>query len=154
MRKSSLSRRSPMKRGGRVRPVNRKRRKSEFARCYHSKARVEWVKSLPCVFCAHRGCSENAHVWGRSGMGRKGPYTEIVPLCGPWSGLTSEGPLNHPGCHRLFDRHEWPLNNPEVREFIRGKAKHIEYAWQLHASERSERVPPNPMSGRRQQGAA
>ena len=52
-----------------------------FAYQYHSKARVEFVAALPCCACGRRDePSENHHVWGE-GMGRKGPYVAIVPLC-------------------------------------------------------------------------
>jgi hypothetical protein len=66
--------------GGKPRP--RKRSASEFARIYGSKARVAWVKSLPCVVgngsCA--GPTENAHTT-TGGMGRKAEAGTIVPLC-------------------------------------------------------------------------
>src|SRR5688500_2875319 len=75
-----------LKRGKRVKPVNRKRRQAEFARCYHSKERVTWVKALPCGWCRLRGLvrvsvpSDNAHVV-TDGMGRKANYDAIAPLC-------------------------------------------------------------------------
>ena len=66
----------------RVKRVNKKRKASEFARCYHSKERVEWVKSMRCIlrtpFCT--GPSENAHTVG-GGAGRKADYATIIPLC-------------------------------------------------------------------------
>lgn len=64
-------------------PINRinpARRKREWARAYHSTDRVEFVKSLPCAACGRRP-SENAHMPSQSGMGRKGDYSTIVPLC-------------------------------------------------------------------------
>jgi hypothetical protein len=65
-----------------VRKVNPKRRKSEFARAYHSKARVEFVKSLPCVVPWPHFGSENAHVGNKGkGTGRKADYDQIVPMC-------------------------------------------------------------------------
>jgi len=64
----------------RLNPVNRERRKREFARAYGSKARVEWIQSLACLHCLSRP-SENAHTPSRSGMGRKGDASTIVPLC-------------------------------------------------------------------------
>lgn len=74
--------RGPMKpRTTRVKRVNRQRRASEFARCYGSKARVAWVKSLPCIVAV---CgvtpSENAHTV-TGGMGRKADADTIAPLC-------------------------------------------------------------------------
>ncbi len=79
MKRTPLARKSSLKRGGRVKPINAKRRKSEFARTYGSKARVAWVKSLPCLVCG-MGPSENAHVVN-GGTGRKGDCYAIVPLC-------------------------------------------------------------------------
>lgn len=73
--------RTPIKRHGRVKPVNRKRRASEFVRPYGSKSRVGWVASLPCVvglLCD--GPTENAHT-RTGGAGRKGDADSIVPLC-------------------------------------------------------------------------
>lgn len=76
-----------------VKAVNRKRRDREFERAYHSVERVEFVKSLPCRACNGAG-SENAHTKdSEAGMGRKGSYRSIVPLCG---GLS--------GCHRALHR--------------------------------------------------
>lgn len=80
---------STLKRSGRVKPVNRKRRASEFKRCYHSKERVAFVKSLSCIVrtipghvsAFHLGEIENAHVGRRAGGSRKGPFTEIAPMC-------------------------------------------------------------------------
>lgn len=71
----------------RVRPkaVNRKRKASEFKRCYQSKVRVEWVRHQKCVACGYvprdegRLC-ENAHI-ETGGTGRKADRTKIVPLC-------------------------------------------------------------------------
>lgn len=61
-------------------PIKRKARKpSEFARVYHSRARVEWIKSLPCVITGEYGDIENAHV-KNGGMGRKADYIWIVPM--------------------------------------------------------------------------
>lgn len=70
-----------------IKKQNAKRRQAEFARCYHSRGRVAFVKSLPCPVCEAVGMSgrwtvqrENAHVVG-GGAGRKADFTAIVPLC-------------------------------------------------------------------------
>lgn len=84
-----------MRRSKGIRRRNPKRRASEFARCYHSKERVEFVKSLPCVACGRGGLSENAHI-ETGGMGRKSGFEKIVPLCGYRDRLAH-------GCHRLLD---------------------------------------------------
>ena len=67
--------RTPIKR------VNRKRKASEFARCYGSKARVEWVKQQPSVVSGARPCV-NAHV-RNGGAGRKADacWTRLACLC-------------------------------------------------------------------------
>ena len=66
--------------------------KKEFARCYHSDARVEWVKSLPCAVpgCRNQGC-DNHHV-KNGGMGRKADSIWIIPLC---KGLHGHHRLGH-----------------------------------------------------------
>jgi len=93
--RSPLSRRSPLPR------VNRARKQTEFQRTYGSRARVKFVKSLPCSACGVRGLSENAHVCGPAGLGRKGAATTIAPLCGMYFGLAGASI----GCHRLFDEY-------------------------------------------------
>lgn len=95
-------RRTPLKRGKPLNRVNRKRRQSEFARTYHSKERVEFVKALPCIVCGHGPC-DNAHI-ETGGMGRKADYTKIVPLCSmpmdhPWSPGYPKG--HHGEFHRV-----------------------------------------------------
>lgn len=94
-------RRTPLKRGKPLNRVNRKRRQSEFARCYGSVERVEWVKSLPCVGCGRNWATtrvpiDNAHI-ETGGTGRKADYTKIVPLCSPHAPKFS--------CHGRFHRH-------------------------------------------------
>lgn len=54
-------------------------KESEFERIYHSKERRSWVVSLSCVNC-WAVPSENAHT-KNGGMGRKGHYSTIIPLC-------------------------------------------------------------------------
>jgi hypothetical protein len=56
---------------------------AEFARCFHSEERVEFVAGLPCRgTCGGRSPCENAHVGPKgAGMGRRGDYDQIAPLC-------------------------------------------------------------------------
>lgn len=83
MKRSPLPpRRAWIRRRTKPKKVNRKRKASEFARCYHSRKRVAFVKSLPCIGCGVVGYSENAHVV-IDGAGRKADYGQVVPLCGP-----------------------------------------------------------------------
>ena len=56
----------------------RKERSEErFARQFHSKERVEWVKSQPCHVTRQKGNIVNAHMKSR---GSGGTYADIVPL--------------------------------------------------------------------------
>jgi len=72
----------PRKPRKRVKESNPARRAKSFARSYHSVERVLFVKGLACLAPRHEciGQPENAHVV-TGGMGRKGDYTSIVPLC-------------------------------------------------------------------------
>lgn len=83
----TLHRRKQLRRKTSLRPkvanhrkTRPKRKPSEFARIYGSTERVEWIQARPCVSCG-RIPSENAHIPSKSGMGRKGDYTNIIPLC-------------------------------------------------------------------------
>lgn len=84
MRKTALRRRTPLKSKTRVKPVNAKRKKANWARAYGSDERVEFVASLPCVVqrpsspCA--GTIENAHV-ANGGRGRKADADRVAPIC-------------------------------------------------------------------------
>lgn len=96
-----VKRHTRIERKTRLKPVNRKRKQSAFARQYGSKARVAWVKSLPCAACGVTGFSENAHLLGNDGAGRKGPYTEIGPLCST---------RFLAGCHAMYDTQRSAFN--------------------------------------------
>lgn len=65
-----------------VKKRNAKRKVSEFARAYGSKARVEWVKSRPCVAWTRncQGPIHNHHIKNGGGS-RKADARFIVPLC-------------------------------------------------------------------------
>lgn len=106
-----------------VKKVNAKRKASEFARCYHSRERVRFVKSLGCIYCTALspffglttcGKCDNAHTV-TDGMGRKSDYTSIVPLC-----------RVH---HRMFDEHRGPLADMAVRDAIKSTAAEVERRW-------------------------
>lgn len=110
-------------------PIARKPRKaSEFRRVYGSRARVRWVKSLPCVACLavspifgaiSAGQSQNAHTV-TGGMGRKAGSETIVPLC-----------ASH---HRCYDQHQPPFDTPAARQAVIDAAAVVETAWQAHAA--------------------
>ncbi len=72
-------------RKSRPKPINRKRRASEFRRAYGSQERVAFVRRLPCVVCVGlmvrpAGESDNAHIIG-GGAGRKADARHIAPIC-------------------------------------------------------------------------
>jgi hypothetical protein len=121
--------RTPMKRKTRVRPRNPKRRASEFARCYGSKERVAFVKSLPCIvrrslsFAVCDGEIHNHHT-KNDGIGRKGPASSIVPLCSRHHELLHEG-----GSEAFSDAYGLPLN---------ALAADTERRWQRHQRERGD----------------
>lgn len=97
----------------RPKPVNAKRKAKEFKRTYCSVERVEFVKEQPCAACHRLFASENAHVVGNGGAGRKAGYETIAPLCGPNTHACV-------GCHQLFDEYRsefekaYPDFNPEA----------------------------------------
>ena len=80
MKRTPLARKSSLKRGGRVKPINAKRRTSEFARAYHSKASVRHVKAMPCYACGQAGETDAAH-GETGGMGYKAGWETLLPLC-------------------------------------------------------------------------
>lgn len=91
--------------------IKRKSRpKAGTSRIYGPPERIALVKSLPCAACGIVGYSENAHVLGNGGMGRKSDYQTVAPLCGPHPFhsrilVTAFPDQGHVGCHRLFDVH-------------------------------------------------
>lgn len=113
-RRTPIARGAPPKRSG---PIKAKPRPaSETRRIYGSKARVAWVKSLPCAGC-NRGPCINAHTES-GGTGRKADHTTIIPLC--------------ERCHRIQHDMGW-----EALMLVHPKAwyaKVTELAWQDHQS--------------------
>ncbi len=126
-------RRKPLKRKASVKPhtvnarksgvkrVNVARRVQEFARAYGSKERVAFVKARRCAYCTFAPPSENAHLPSQHGMGRKGPYTDIIPLCRT--------------CHVALDAHRLDSLLPVLRLV----AETIETDWQ--ATHPEDRTP-------------
>lgn len=102
--------RKPIKRTA-VKKINPERRKREFARTYHSKERVAFVKDLLCALCLFTPC-DNAHVKSKSGMGRKGDYTTIAALCRR--------------CHAAYDTGKLSREELGIVERDAGK---VEAAW-------------------------
>lgn len=114
-----MKRSAPMKRAGKIKP--KARTAGEFARVYGSRARVAWVKALPCVACG-RGPCDNAHT-ETGGMGRKADAHTIVPLCAGPNGC-------HANLHRFgiqaFER-KWDL-------FLSIAADVTEQAWNMEGA--------------------
>lgn len=133
MKRTSMKRRTPLKATAPLRrsgPIKKRKRKaSEWSRIYGSKARVEWVKSLPCSvrLCAvlTAAPSENAHI-ETGGMGRKANADTIIPLCR--------------GHHRLL--HSWGSVTFQrmCRIDLAAAAADTERQWQLRTKSRT----PNP----------
>lgn len=115
-RRKPIARSAPPSRSTRPKAVNAKRKRTNFARAYGSKERVEWIQAQPCAVCGWAGGCENAHVPTRSGAGRKGDARFIVPLCGARPARPGEAVIGHggmdAGCHahlhklgkRLFEK--------------------------------------------------
>ena len=121
--------RKPMKRS-RLKPRNTKRRKSEFARIYGSRQRVEWVKAQPCIACGRRGYCDSAHI-ETGGMGKKAHYTKTVPLCGHlWSIVDN--------CHKEAHRGQETFATKYGIDLEEEAAK-CERAWNLFQEERNGR---------------
>ena len=100
-----------------TRKRQRVRRKSEFARCYHSRSRVQFVKVMGCSTCGWESGEpiENAHTGTRSGAGRKAGYETIVPFCR--------------SCHREYDAGRYQFCKARNFAFVK-RAAAVESAWQ------------------------
>ncbi len=66
----------------RINPVNRARKKKNWARAYGSAAFVQWISRLPCWACNYAGPSprQAAHTV-TGGMGRRADACTIIALC-------------------------------------------------------------------------
>lgn len=88
----------------------------ETTRSMGTPARRKFVRSLPCAACGIERYSQNAHLLGNGGTGRKEDHTTIGPLCAPHPHV---GPFSE-GCHNAYDEHRWlfdarfPDFNPEA----------------------------------------
>jgi hypothetical protein len=94
--------------------------REKFAREYHSDDRRRWVAELPCLVCSMTPC-ENAHT-RNDGMGRKGPYITIVPLCA----------CHHRESHAIgVKSFEQKYTQPLCGRTLESWAETVESAWQL-----------------------
>ena len=101
LRRKPLKRKASLKARKPIPKKNKKRSEANYARAYGSKTRVAFVKTLACVVCG-TAPSDNAHIHGgKSGMARKGPYTDIIPLCRQ--------------CHTLYDEYKLKLDPAGLR---------------------------------------
>lgn len=117
-----MKRSAPMQRSGyikrrvRVKPVNAKRKAKNTERAYGMPARREWIRWQPCLGCGATPC-DNAHTPHPSaGMGFKGDYESVVPLCRP--------------CHRAFDGHKAPFDTELAREAVQFHAAFLAARWE------------------------
>lgn len=134
------------KRSTPVKRKNAKRRVSEFARTYGSRARVRWVKLQFCVcrkaaWRAGENCGgpiDNAHIIG-GGAGRKADAQFIVPLCRTHH---TDGPE---ALHRIGRRRFECVNLVDLT----AEAAHTQQLWLLHCG----REGLDPVTGKRAAGA-
>lgn len=118
-----------IKRKAAPKKVNRTRKAREFARAYHSRKRVLFVKGLGCLYCrmtfgqpvyphVHNAHTENG------GSGRKAGYETIIPLC-----------ATH---HQAYDERRPPLASEFIRGQLKAGAIEVEQLWQSRIQEREE----------------
>lgn len=74
-----ISRKEPIARRTRVRTRNVKRHERNWKRAYHSPERVAWVQAQPCTVTGEPGPCVNAHTF-TGGTGLKAEYTTIIPV--------------------------------------------------------------------------
>ena len=115
LRRKPLKRKASLKTRKPIPKKNKKRADANYARAYGSKARVAFIKTLACGVCGTTP-SDNAHIHGsKSGMGRKGPYTDIIPLC--------------QSCHTLYDEYKLKLDPAALR--LVADTLEMWYSWAL-----------------------
>ena len=101
-----------------------KRRKKEiqdhkFRVQFHSAARIDFIRHLPCEVTRIQIYGEvvNAHTKG-GGVGRRGPYTSIVPLYWTVHAHFDEMPAD-----KFFDTYG------RTKQSIKDRAPHYEKLW-------------------------
>lgn len=82
--------------------------------------------------CGVFGFSENAHVLGSGGTGRKADATSIAPLCGPHP---DERGVLVVGCHKLYDEHRDVFHRLYPKFIAAAAAALTERAWQRRTRE-------------------
>jgi hypothetical protein len=128
----TIARRTPLARGGRIKP--KKRKPSEAVRIYGPPGRREFVASQPCLLCGWHA-SQNAHT-ENGGKSRKGDATTILNLCGPHG-----FPMWTDGCHQKYEGRREALDLVLTERTGHGTAWHcadLEARWQSYSSSRQE----------------
>lgn len=102
-------------------------------RSYGGKARVEWMKTLPCVACGVVGFSQNAHI-KTGGAGRKSDARFCVPLCGPQSMFQWKSHVfpAYIGCHASFEEHRAEFRETYPVLDLSAEALRIDALWTEH----------------------
>lgn len=87
-----MERKTPLKRGGKLNPVNRARKARNHARAYGSAAFLAFIHRLPCWACGYCGPTprQAAHTV-TGGMGRKADANTIIALCVVCHGKQHQG---------------------------------------------------------------
>ncbi len=102
----------------------------ETTRSMGTKARREFVASLPCAACGVVGYSQNAHLLGNGGKGRKKHHTTIGPLCGPRPNRYSD--TTYLGHHALYDKYRIEFDFDFPHFYAEAVAAETEELWQSH----------------------
>lgn len=102
-------------------PPKRAKRNRKWEAAYGSEGRVQFIKRLPCAWCATTERDRhNAHLPTGAGMGQKGPYTAIVPMC--WQ------------CHDKLDGRARPRPTESEMETFWHIAAQVQADWLDHCS--------------------
>lgn len=75
LKRTPLKRKTELKRTGRIKPVNHKRKAQRNRDHFGEKA--EWIRTLPCLVCG-QGPSQACHAKSR---GAGGTSDHLVPMC-------------------------------------------------------------------------
>jgi hypothetical protein len=132
MRKSPITRKTPLRSSGR--PTPKKRSAAERTRIYGTDAHQAWLRAHACVGCASTGSDERPHHLHHvtnGGAGRKADASALVPLC--------------PDCHAFYHQYGPSTFAAAFWRMLAGRtlrewAAHYARAWQRFQSE------PEPVS--------
>lgn len=115
--RKSIPRGKPPKATKRPKARNVKRQKKNFAEAYHSKERVEFVKSRGCMWGPFDcdGPIDNAHTESGKSMGKKGPYRSVAGMC-----------RSH---HTRYDLRQHPFHCSQIRGMALIEADNTQLAW-------------------------